>query len=401
MTRPRRGAALGLLVLMAVLAAGVLAPADGRPREKAKPPPPVCEPGGTAEATWLAVQQPDEYAWQLFLYLNRQALAGQAGAADPAKAGVRDYDDDRPVVWESWALASADAQLGGSEVFLAKGARPVAWDKLDRGRAPPKKLDRTLTAASHHLPSLPAAVLRPGSFVPLIAPTHPLSDEVRMNRSTFDTIRDNELYNTEGLAAAFQKAVAAGDRDSIQFMPAAKEVKARWVEIDDADKPRHHWRSIGGKTYGLRALHVTTKDLPSWFWCDFIHADLEPGEPPGSTRDATTRGPGAPHGKDGVREETVGSKWQNYRLKGSQTAFTDARGKPTVLGDQLLEFGQAANSSCITCHAMAGIDKDGHLKSATFFTGLPRTADFGDKDIVRLQTDFLYSIPVRAHSTKE
>ena len=78
------------------------------------------------------------------------------------------------------------------------------------------------------------------------------------------------------------------------------------------------------------------------------------------------------------------------------------RGKPTVLGNQLLEFGNAANSSCITCHAMAGIDKDGQGYCAQVFrTGLPQTKDFGDKEMLRLQTDFLYSIPCRAHSIRE
>jgi hypothetical protein len=118
-------------------------------------------------------------------------------------------------------------------------------------------------------------------------------------------------------------------------------------------------------------------------------------------RDTTTRGPGAAHGKDGVRNETVGSKWQFYRLKGSQTTFTDARGNPTILGNQLLESGNAATSSCITCHAMAGTDKDGHLPPAPrFVPGLPQTKDFGDQEIVRLQTDFLYSFH-RAHSIRE
>src|SRR5690242_7582827 len=118
MTRHRWGAIVGLLVLLGACAAGLLVPAGGRAKEKkAAPSEHGREPGGTAEAARLAAQEPDEYAWRLFLFINRQALPGLAGAVDPRKASVRDYDDDRDVVWQSWALVSSDP----NEVFLAHG----------------------------------------------------------------------------------------------------------------------------------------------------------------------------------------------------------------------------------------------------------------------------------------
>src|SRR5215468_965252 len=64
------------------------------------------EPGGTPEAARLALTNPHEFAWQLFLYLNRQARAGVAGEVDPTKPSIAQFDADRPVVWETWALAS-------------------------------------------------------------------------------------------------------------------------------------------------------------------------------------------------------------------------------------------------------------------------------------------------------
>jgi hypothetical protein len=403
MTGLPRGAAVGLLILLGVLAAGVLVPAGDDSKGKGKPSPldPGDEPGGTAEAAGLAVQDPDEYAWRLFLFLSRQARPGYAGVADPKKAGVKEYDDDKDVVWETWALASSDALPGGSEVFLAKGAKPVAWDKLDRARGAAKKLDHNFTAHGERLLTLDAGALRSGNIKPFFALSEPEGAEVRVNRPTFDTIRDKGWYSREGLAATFAEAKKKNDREYIQFPPGAKEVKAFWLPIKEDDKGRYHWRALNGKTYGLKALHVITKDLPYWFWCDFIHTDLEPREPTDSIHDATTRGPKATHGKDGVRAETAGSKWSNYRLKGSQVAFTDARGNPTHLGDQLIEHEQAARSSCITCHAMASIDAAGGMKHFSFCVGPPTAAEFGDKDIVRLQTDFLYSMPFRAHSTKE
>src|SRR6516164_10717090 len=106
MTRQRRGAAVGLVVLLGACAAGVLAPAGNGAREK-KPDPceSVGEPGGTDEAAGTAANQPDEYAWRLFLFINRQAKAGCAGVADPEKPTVKEYGPDKAVVWETWALA--------------------------------------------------------------------------------------------------------------------------------------------------------------------------------------------------------------------------------------------------------------------------------------------------------
>jgi hypothetical protein len=223
----------------------------------------------------MAALQPDAYAWRLFLFINRQAVPGHAGVADQTKPSVRDYGDNQDVVWESWALASAKAGHG-NEVFLAKGAKPVRWEELNRAKGAPKSLDHTFTAAGQGLRNIPLGALRSEQPLTQFVVTDPASDEIRMNRATFDMIRDNELYSREGLAAAFQNARTAHNRDYIQFPPAAKVVKARWEKITEADKPRYHWRMIDSTIYGLRAFHVTTKDMPFWFWCDFIHTDLEP-----------------------------------------------------------------------------------------------------------------------------
>ena len=46
---------------------------------------PIEEPGGTADATALALSNPAEYAWRLFFFLNRQAKPDTAGQADETK----------------------------------------------------------------------------------------------------------------------------------------------------------------------------------------------------------------------------------------------------------------------------------------------------------------------------
>jgi hypothetical protein len=397
MTRQRWGAFVGLVVLLGACAAGVLAPPDGGAKEE-KPDPceAVGEPGGTTEAAGQAVSQPDEYAWRLFLFLNRQARAGCAGVADPAKKTVKDYAPDTDVVWETWALGSS----GTSEVFPASGGKPVVWNDLVRGRtAPPSRLDVNVLLVSQRLQALDPAALRTDKPLKEVLSLPDGGVEVRMNRATFETIRDKGWYSRAGLVKTYADAKAAGDWDLVQFPPMAKVVKAAWEPLTDpTKKDRYHWRTMNGKPYALKALHVITKDLRVWFWCDFIHADLDPGEPVPS-RDTTTRGDHPPHGKDGVRDETVGSKWANYRLKGSQTAFTGARGEPTNLGNVLLEGGRpmAENYSCITCHAQAVIDDKAAKQKFTVVKGLPPADAFVTKSgAPLLQTDFLYSLPFRA-----
>ena len=74
----------------------------------AQTPPPqgnVPEPGGTPVDIAAALTTPDEYAWRLFMYLNRPAVPGKAGVADPARS-FGDVAGQVSMVWETWAMAS-------------------------------------------------------------------------------------------------------------------------------------------------------------------------------------------------------------------------------------------------------------------------------------------------------
>jgi hypothetical protein len=248
--------------------------------------------------------------------------------------------------------------------------------------------------------------------------------EVRMNKSTFETIRKNKLYSVEGLIAAFERAKANKDPRAISFDLNSKEVKAKWIKLTtDADKQRYHWRTIevvneaGNKVreaWGLSGFHIITKDLPMWFWTDFEHVDQEPqaikeGRP---SIDPTTRGPSAPMGKDGVRNETKNSKWQNYRLRGVQLTFTDQFGKGIELANTLIEPIGSGPSSCMTCHANATISNVSipgppispfliQALNPDFKLGIPDPTAYEQGGEMRfLQTDFLWSMAFRARSEK-
>jgi hypothetical protein len=378
------------------------------------------QPSGRPEDTALAVSNPDEFPWRLFLSLNRQALLGKAGEPDPATPTIKDYDEDRPVVWETWALANGGragpvyVRPNRSEVFWDRGEKPVPWDDLPRRQPPPKVFEPFPGKGVEFLLKVGRA---PGKF-------DPIEDgglgglEVRMNRVLYEYIRDNCLYSIEGLEDRFRQG------QEINFPLAAQEIKARWVPIKEADKPRYHWRVTARangdrRLWGLTALHIITRDLPNWFWCDFEHVDFEKNAEQYSC-DSTTRGLAPAAGRDGIRHETRGTKWQSYRLRGTQIDFTDARGRPVVVANSQIEHGFQQSSSCMTCHARATVGLRSQRPDLpawqpnTLAANLPPNPvpvgplgapnpkwyedDFGQ--VRYIQTHFVWSIPFRALSTK-
>ena len=174
-----------------------------------------------------------------------------------------------------------------------------------------------------------------------------------MNRATYEYICNHDLYSIEGLEEAFRRG------QELAFPTTAKEIKARWVLIEEADKPRFHWRAVTGdngdeQLWGLSSLHIITRDLPNWFWCDFEHVDFE-RDAEQYSQDTTTRGEDPPAGRDGVREDTRGTKWETMRLRGAQIDFVDAQGRPTILANTQIEHGFQQQSSCLTCHSRATV----------------------------------------------
>ncbi len=265
----------------------------------------------------LAINDPDKFAWLLFERINHQVPGDPAGR----------------VLWETWALAD--------DVFADPDNAPV-W----AGAAAPQRStsDFDTEPLQRKLRRLRLQKESPG-LAPQFSLPHALNEanETRLNRDTFDFVVGNDLYNIEGQEAFFD------NNQPIEFPLDAKEIKAQWRKIDDSDVAKFHTAkstNADGSTqlWGLTSLHITTKDLPNWFWCTFEHKDNPGREAVIPDRDS-----------HGLPQSLNGTKWANYVLRGSQTDFVTPIGQTTLLASSQIEAGFQDTSSCITCHARASI----------------------------------------------
>jgi hypothetical protein len=159
----------------------------------------------------------------------------------------------------------------------------------------------------------------------------------------------------------------------------------------------------------LVAFHISSKDIPNWVWTTFEHISL-PGRcditgcndaygyassdknRPAGTADNYVKpnqhsdqlnspsivfNPDKSYPLEKINPEweklltqlNIGSgsstsqvepdpediAWRNFRLKGSQVEFVNSIGQSTLLGNSVTEAGFMDGSSCISCHARAGV----------------------------------------------
>lgn len=355
---------------------------------------------GTPEIqdTKTALFEPDRYAWDLFRALNHPARLWSK-CPDPAK----EFGDDGPVVWETWRNIAPEAERS---VFLPRAGHPGPWRTPSPDKFEVASLfEGTKQSTVRTLADLVAPVKqrRTGSrritfslskwqqlhnqAVAKNANEDREGTEIRINRTAYLHIRDNELYNRDVLTAL----AAQGKAASLDLPPETKEIKARWLEIEEADKPRFHWVEFENEngtrqTWGLTALHISTKDLPNWFWATFEHIDTSEDWVNDSV-DAWSC-PDNPVNCSAVPDEIKGTKWENYRLRGTQVNFIDSFGNDTRLANAQIEVNVERQSSCITCHAEAAIEPDGtHRVPSSAYLGVPKASEIDNL----MQLDFMFA----------
>ena len=299
----------------------------------------------------LAIRDPDRFAWQMFV-----ALTWPADVDSRMPASDRPYGTPGPVMFETFALSD--------QVYLDKGAQPPSWEDI------PWSGTRTLSRDS--LPRQLGLVRREDTITPGKAGHQ--QEEVRLNRATFDYIRDNELYSIEGQQWFFY------NRQPVSFPTGAIEVKAIWRPIEEEDKARYQWTAMkdpktGRKlNYGLTALHITSNVLPNWFWATFEHVDnpyrsdvhdegwLVP------SRDSVACPPGfldCNRAPSGFGLEST--RWANYRLRGTQIDYVEQDGNPVILANSQIETGLQQTASCMTCHGRATIGPNRNAAAGFIF----------------------------------
>jgi hypothetical protein len=297
---------------------------------------------------------------------------------------------------------------------------------------------------------------------------------VYRNEKMVDYIFDNALYSTEGLARIFENftrassiyapyspvpddpAAAHGKPPAIATMSfpiKSVMIKTDWLSVDDArrmgidpydqanpfiimnllpiqDSNKPPADGVKAKPHILLSFHISSKDLPNWFWATFEHVanqgrcdwtgcndsfgyvttkippldkakagDLAAAArnftPPHQTAKAAgydqtafilgeryldedaisdtlnaafaAYGIGTGSGSNRSGRPTPQDQaWRSYRLKGTQTDFVTPTGRPTRLGNSVTEAGFVSTASCITCHARAGATEDGTPPLAIF-----------------------------------
>lgn len=283
------------------------------------------KPWREPQDTTTALNNPDLYAWQLFVALNWPADINNCTPDQGKWLG-----QDGTLVWETWREKR--------NTFLDGAQKPQSWQRDCKNGV--------------------FTTLPEGEF-------SVIEDEgVYMNRLQYNYIRDNQLYSLDQQ----ERLVRQGVKD-LEFPLGSKSVKSSWVVINESDKPRYHWRETvkNGATviYGLSAIHIVSKDSPSWFWSTFEHEDNQHRWPqvyPTAflgwqvpSKDSAS----CPADNLSCNEipqgfYLEGTKWQHFRLRGTQTDWVDSRGQPTILTNSRIEYlFDQQTMSCINCHAIA------------------------------------------------
>ncbi|MDX1738364.1 MAG: hypothetical protein R3261_09000, partial [Alphaproteobacteria bacterium] len=184
------------------------------------------KPWKDLQDTFLAMNDPDRYAWQLFVSLN---WPGNKNNCRPDKKKA--LGDEGLTTWQMWRSRE--------ETFLENAVKPKNWKKACADGA---------------------------FYTPPEGDTSNIFDEeVRMNKAAYQFIRSNKLYSLDE-----QERLATQGITDIDFPIGAKEIKAHWVKIEESDKPRYHWIEVERDNeltlFGLSALHIISKDMPTWFW---------------------------------------------------------------------------------------------------------------------------------------
>jgi hypothetical protein len=178
-----------------------------------------------------------------------------------------------------------------------------------------------------------------------------ICEEARLNPEAQNYVTTQKLTILQGQA----RFVKAGN--TFQFPAPGVEVKADWIELPACANPPQgvHVETVNSVCYALGGIHLTSRLIDKWVWATFeLQNDvtnpqrcvvLECRDKWGSNP-ATTSGAATqlnPSLSDLTTQANLAPEWKNYRLDGVQIDYLDADGKPTRLGNSIIEGDNAGN----------------------------------------------------------
>ncbi|HEY0310979.1 MAG TPA: hypothetical protein VGC56_00640 [Allosphingosinicella sp.] len=423
--------------------------------------------------TNAAMSCPDMLAWKVFIETVRQNFITEWTSGD--------------LMWPAEPLPLCPSAQGQPCCMPGSSSNPGYSDSSDPGRHCPfytgGRNQPVVAALTAHRKDNSRVVGLPEMHGPVSITTKPVSF---YNRSMYDYAFKNNLYNSDGLVTVLNNANADLDTNSpfrvrsvpgrlttISFKIDGWMVRSQWISKQDAiaagvkDDPQnpfirivlgaHRNYNFNPETfppgeYWLMSFHLSTKDIPVWFWADFWHVNA-PGRcdytgcndsygyfsgsnvpagvsrnfiPP-ATRQAPARdggmaqlyitgttypaGTATPALATLLRKMGIGTgaaagpmpapgdpAWLSYRLRGSQWDFTDPAGRPSYVGATASNGGIVTGTSCVSCHATAGTLATGPSPQVlgVYFNwaGAPNAANFNlnarPATNLILQNDFVW-----------
>jgi len=334
-----------------------------------------------------AMSQPDQTAWNLFI----QVVTPTDGANTAFETWPSDHDTFQP-----------GAQLS-KMVRDGLDARPPVIPSVRKGTLNPATLSGAhggmkFAAAAGATPAAsPAAAV---SLPPVLPNPQPpgtvpgqgnqVVEEVRRNPVAFNYIVSNGLNSRSGLIRAYN-AISTG-APQLSFPADSIEIKTNWVPVSSLPQyypgvaPSQFYLAtdmVQGQTvqYALIAMHVISKQVPSWTWATFEHqanpgrcdimgckdsyGAMNPNVVPvdnggtnqGSTYPACQKTAALQAAFAAV--PNLNGAFANYCLKGSQTDYIDNGGLAVRLGNSVTESGFVPQASCMSCHGAANINAGG------------------------------------------
>jgi len=297
-----------------------------------------------------------------------------------------------PVVFETWA---SDKDTFSTNPHWPEPGEPMKLQpsvlQLVKMLDPTVSHMRVRTAAIDEpcKPPIGAAI---GEFPTSGTPTPCIAEQVARNRPQFDYIVKNKLNTQAGLAAAYANSFQVDlPKESIaikgDWIPLASLLQ--WVPaLGDLNNVRklYYTVTVNKVEYALVAMHVSSRQNPSWVWGTFEH-QMNPGRCdyigcfdsfgaqvtevfPNRVVANTQYGACLKTKplKDLMAKARLSPVWENYCLKSTQVDYSAPDGTPYVLGNSVVEGivgnGTVAASSCISCHAYASFGANGRPTEA-------------------------------------